>query len=66
MGTHIGVALTQIKIKHMINSSSALNKPSSFGEQNYQQKLLLNSLPMWVELDETLFSTFFFFLRIIY
>lgn len=55
MGTHIGVALTQFEMKHMMNSSTVLNKPSSFGEQNYQQKLLLNSLTLWVESDEALF-----------
>lgn len=56
MGTHRGVALTQFEIKHMINSSTVLNKPSSFEEQKYQQKLLLNSLALWVELHEALFS----------
>lgn len=42
----------------MINSSTVLNKPS-FGEQNYQQKLLFNFLPLQVELDETFLQLFF-------
>jgi len=44
----------------MINSSTVLKKPFSFREQNYQQKLLLNSLPLQVELDEALFPIYFF------
>lgn len=63
MGAHRGIILTQFEMKHMINSSTVLKKPFHFGEENYQQKLLFGSLPLWVELYEALF---FFFPRIIY
>lgn len=61
IGTHTGVVLSQLEIKHKINSSTVLNKLSSFGEQKYQEKLLLSSLPLWIELDEGIF--FFPFLK---
>lgn len=57
MGTHTGVVLTQFKIKHTINSSTVLNKPSSFEEQNYQQKFMLGHCGLnWIK---PLFSIFF-------